>query len=73
MLDVDLSPEADELLEAMAKKAGQTKREYARAAILEKLENDEDYAVAVERIQTMGETESWEEVKARLFADDSDK
>ncbi len=47
MLDLDLSPEVDELLEVMARKAGQTKSEFAVAAILEKLEDMEDYAIAL--------------------------
>ena len=66
MLDLDLSPEVDELLEAMAKKAGQTKSEFAVAAIIEKLEDLEDYAIAQERLRTLGKTLSWEEVKAEL-------
>ena len=66
MLDVDLSPEEERLLEAMAKKAGQTKAEFAIAAILEKLENMEEYAIAEERVRTAGKTLSWNEVKAEL-------
>ncbi|MDP3314870.1 MAG: DUF6290 family protein [Devosia sp.] len=66
MLDLDLSPEVDELLEVMARKAGQTKSEFAVAAILEKLEDMEDYAIALERLRTLGKTLSWEEVTAEL-------
>lgn len=66
MLDVDLPPEVDKLLEAMARKTGQTKSEFAAAAILEKIEDMEDVAIAEERVRTMGKTLSWEEVAAEL-------
>lgn len=66
MLALRLPPEIEERLEAIAKKTGRTKSSFAREAILEKLEDMEDYAVAVERLQTMGKTLSWEEVKAEL-------
>ena len=54
MLAVNLTSEIEELLDVVAKQTGQTSSEFVRAAILEKLEDTEDYLVAVERVRTMG-------------------
>ncbi|MGA2249493.1 DUF6290 family protein [Terracidiphilus sp.] len=43
MLELQLSAEVEQLLEQQAAKAGQTKAEFARRAILERLEDCEDY------------------------------
>jgi predicted DNA-binding protein len=43
MLTLRLQPEAERLLEQLAAKAGQTKAEFARRAILDRLEDCEDY------------------------------
>jgi len=43
MLRLDLEPEAEKLLQKFAAKAGQTKSEFARRAILDRLEDREDY------------------------------
>jgi predicted DNA-binding protein len=66
MLILHLPREIEERLKAEAKKAGRTKSSFAREVILEKLEDLEDYAIAVERLQTMGKTFSWAEVNAEL-------
>lgn len=66
MLALRLPADIEERLEAVAKKTGRTKSSFAREAILEKLEEMEDYAVAVERVRTMGKTLAWEEVAAEL-------
>jgi RHH-type rel operon transcriptional repressor/antitoxin RelB len=71
MLAVNLTSEIEELLDAVAKQTGQTSSEFVRAAILEKLEDTEDYLVAVERVRTMGKTVPLEDVLAE-FADDLD-
>ncbi len=70
MLALRLSPEIEERLEALAKKTGRTKTFYAREAILSKLEDMEDYYLAVERLSTAeGPRLSLDEVMAE-FADD---
>jgi RHH-type rel operon transcriptional repressor/antitoxin RelB len=66
MLALRLPPEIEARLEAIAKKTGRTKSSFAREAILEKLQDMEDYATAVERLRTMGKTLTWEEVTAEL-------
>lgn len=50
MIAIRLPTEIEELLETAAKATGQTKTAYARRAILEKLEDWEDVAVAEERL-----------------------
>ncbi len=47
MLELRLEPEAETLLEQFAAKAGQTKAEFARQAILDRLEDREDYELGV--------------------------
>ena len=72
MLALRLPPEIEERLEAMAKKTGRTKSFYAREAILEKLEDMEDYYLAEERLKTLGETVPLADVMAE-FEDDLEK
>jgi RHH-type rel operon transcriptional repressor/antitoxin RelB len=70
MLALRLPPEIEERLDALAKRTGRTKSYYAREAILEKLEDLEDYYIAEERIRTdSGERVSLADVMAE-FADD---
>ena len=47
MLELQLEPEAEILLEQQAAKLGQTKVEFARRAIFERLEDREDYEIGV--------------------------
>ncbi len=47
-MHVTLSPEIETLLETFAQKEGKTKELYAREAILSRLEDAEDYQIAVE-------------------------
>lgn len=72
MLALRLSPEIEERLEALAKKTGRTKSYYAREAILEKLEDMEDYYLAEERLKNPMPLVSWEDVKAQLFDDEKE-
>ena len=72
MLALRLSPEIEARLEAMAKKTGRTKSFYAREAILEKLEDMEDYYLAEGRLKNPGKTVSWEDVKAKMDRLDGD-
>ncbi len=67
MLALRLPKDIEERLDALAKATGRTKSYFARQAILEKLEDMEDVALAEERLKNLGETLTWEEVKARLF------
>lgn len=52
MLTLRLDPEAEKLLKQFAAKAGQTKAEFARRAILERLEDCEDYEAGVAALRT---------------------
>ena len=71
MLALRLSLDIEQRLEALAKKTGRTKSFYAREAIVEHIENLEDYYLAEERLRDSdGERLSWSEVKARVFKDD---
>jgi RHH-type rel operon transcriptional repressor/antitoxin RelB len=70
MLALRLPAEIEARLDALAKKTGRTKSYYAREAILEYLEDLEDYYIAEERIRTdTGERISLVDVMAE-FADD---
>ena len=71
MLTLDLSPEVEDVLEAMAKATGRSKQEIAHRALLDALEDFEDYTLAEERLRTAtDETIGWDEVKARLLPDE---
>jgi RHH-type transcriptional regulator, rel operon repressor / antitoxin RelB len=71
-LSVRLPEEIESRLEALAQKTGRTKTFYIREAVLEHLEDLEDYYLALERIQNPeGEPVSLEDVIARLGLDDS--
>ena len=50
MFALRLSKEIEDRLDALAKKTGRTKSFYAREAIIEHLEELEDYYLAVQRI-----------------------
>ncbi len=66
-LSVRLSADLEARLEALARKTGRTKTCLALEAILEHIENFEDYYLALERIENSeGEAVSFEEVMARL-------
>jgi RHH-type transcriptional regulator, rel operon repressor / antitoxin RelB len=67
MLAVRLPKEIEDRLDVLAKSTGRTKSFYARKAILSFMEDMEDIAIAEERLRDMGETMTWEEVKAHLF------
>ncbi|MGL4636774.1 MAG: type II toxin-antitoxin system RelB family antitoxin [Beijerinckiaceae bacterium] len=49
MLALRLPPDLEKRLEALAKRTGRTKSFYAREALLEKIEDLEDYYTASER------------------------
>ncbi len=62
MLEIDMKPELEEILDFYAKKDGLGKAELARRAIAEYLEDREDYDLAEEASRDIGETYSLEEV-----------
>lgn len=66
MLAIRLDQEIENRLEALAKKTGRTKTYYAREAILEHLQDMEDYYLVVEAIQNPGKLYTAEEAKREL-------
>ena len=66
MLAIRLDQEVESRLEQLAKKTGRTKTYYAREAILEHLEDMEDYYLAVEVLQNPGKIYSADEAKREL-------
>lgn len=66
MLAIRLDHEVESRLEQLAKKTGRTKTYYAREAILEYLEDMEDYYLAVEVLQNPGKIYSADEAKREL-------
>jgi RHH-type transcriptional regulator, rel operon repressor / antitoxin RelB len=66
MLGVRLEPGIERRLEAIATKTGRSKSYYARKAIIEAIEDWEDVAVAIERLENPGKLYTLEEVKAEL-------
>jgi RHH-type rel operon transcriptional repressor/antitoxin RelB len=66
-LSVRLPDDVEARLDALARKTGRTKTFYVREAVLEHLEDLEDYFLAVERMQNPeGDSVSLEDVIARL-------
>ena len=66
MLAIRLDSNVEERLEALAKKTGRTKSFFARQAIMEHLEDMEDYYLAVDTLQKHGRIFSREETKSEL-------
>lgn len=66
MLAIRLDQEVESRLEALARKTGRTKTYYAREAILEHLEDMEDYYLAVEALQNPGKVHTSDEAKREL-------
>lgn len=66
MLAIRLDADIEQRLEVLAKKTGRTKTFYAREAIVEYLEDMEDYYLAIEVLQNPGRIYSREEVKREL-------
>ena len=66
MLAIRLDPEIENRLSLLAQKTGRTKTFYAREAILEHLEDMEDYYLAVDALQKPGHIYSKEEAKREL-------
>ncbi|MBU4202621.1 MAG: ribbon-helix-helix protein, CopG family [Acidobacteria bacterium] len=72
MIAVRLSDDIKDRLEKIAKRTGRTKSYYIRQAILEYLDDMEDYYLAEERMKTFSEanTISLQELKKRYDLED---
>lgn len=66
MLAIRLPPEIEERLAALAKRTGRSKTYYAREAILQHLDDLEDYHLAAQRLEERLPTVPLEEVERRL-------
>lgn len=66
MLAVRLPKDIEERLEGLAEKTGRSKSYYARQAIIEFLEEREDYLVALSRLEKKEPTVPLEELERRL-------
>ena len=66
MLAIRLPPEIEKRLAALAKRTGRSKTYYARAAILEHLDDLEDYFLAVARLEKELPTLGLDEMQRRL-------
>ena len=66
MLAIRLDPEVEARLDLLAKSTGRTKSFYAREAILEHLEDLEDYYLSVARIKSGSQSIPLSEVEERL-------
>lgn len=70
MLALRLSPEMERRLNNLAKRTGRTKSYYAKLAIEEFLEGQEDYLIAMERLQNKLPTIPLDEVERLLDLED---
>ena len=66
MIAVRLPPEVEKRLERLARKTGRSKTFYVRQAILQHLEDLEDYYLAVQRLEKNLPGIPLEEVERRL-------
>ena len=69
MLAIQLPPDIEKRLESLAKRVGQSKDHFARQAILEHIEELEDYHLAVERLDQGGRRWTQEELEQGLDLD----
>ncbi len=70
MTAIHIPDELAEQLEQGAQRAGETSDIFLRQAVLSRLEDLEDIAIANERLKNPGETISLEELKRNLGLDD---
>jgi RHH-type transcriptional regulator, rel operon repressor / antitoxin RelB len=66
MLAIRLQPDIEERLARLARKTGRTKTFYAREAILQHLEDLEDYYLAADAARNPGRTFTSEDAKREL-------
>jgi RHH-type rel operon transcriptional repressor/antitoxin RelB len=69
MLALRLPPEIEKRLDRLARKTGRTKSYYAREAILQHLEDIEDYYLARTRLARRGKRVSLEDLEAEFEAE----
>ena len=63
MLTVRLSPDIEKRLDELSKKTGRRKTYHAREAIIEYIDDLEDYYLAVDRLRSPGRRWTMEEVE----------
>jgi len=66
MLAIRLSQDIEKRLEKLSKRTGRTKTYYAREAIVEHIDDLEDYYLAVDRLKNPGRRWTMEEVEKEL-------
>ena len=66
MSPIQLDADIEKRLEELANKTGRSKSYYVRKAVLEHLEDIDDYTLAIETLQNPGRIYSREEVKSEL-------
>ena len=69
MFTITLDPELERRLEALARKAGRSKDEFAREAILRLIEDEEDYRQAIAELDRPEGRVTLDEMKKRLGMD----
>jgi predicted DNA-binding protein len=70
MLSIDLDPEIEQRLKALAKSAGKTEAELARELIEQDIEDLEDLRIAEERLANPGTRLTSQQVRRELGLDD---
>jgi RHH-type rel operon transcriptional repressor/antitoxin RelB len=70
MLSIDLDPEIEQRLKALAKRTGKTEAELALEVVKYGMEDLEDISIAEERLANPGRTYSLDEVRKELGLDD---
>jgi RHH-type transcriptional regulator, rel operon repressor / antitoxin RelB len=66
MLAIRLSPDIEKRLDELSRKTGRTKTYYAREAIIEYIDDLEDYYLATNRLEKPGRRWTMEEVEKEL-------
>lgn len=66
MITLRLPPDIEEKLEKLAKRTGKSKTHCARQAIVDLLQDDEDYRIAVSRMRKGRPSISLDEAERRL-------
>ena len=70
MLGVRLDKDTEFRLEALCKKTGRTKSYYAKKAIIEFIENREDYLLAIARLEENNLRIPYDQIRKELGLDD---
>jgi RHH-type rel operon transcriptional repressor/antitoxin RelB len=70
MPTLELSPKLVEKIEQAAKQTGESPEAFLREAVIARLEDLEDIAIATDRLKNPGETISLDELKRDLGLDD---